>query len=138
MVRFIELFGQSPMAVLRELRMRHATMLLATNGMSIDQIAVGVGYSNRGSFLRAFPKSFGCGPLDYRAEMLSISGSAALDCGRRDSKSRSRRRSSGSRDLGWRARPNGAMFCTRHRRTGGTDVATPRPRTLGRVRQPRR
>jgi AraC family transcriptional activator of mtrCDE len=74
MVRFTEVFGQSPMALLRELRMRHATVLLAANGMSIDQIAVGVGYSNRSSFLRAFRKSFGRGPLDYRAETRSILG----------------------------------------------------------------
>jgi AraC-like DNA-binding protein len=39
MGRFQRAFGQSPMVVLRQLRMRHAANLLAANTLSIEQVA---------------------------------------------------------------------------------------------------
>jgi AraC-like DNA-binding protein len=67
MLRFTAALGCSPMAVLRKLRMRHATTLLASNVFSIDQIARRVGYANRSSFSRAFRASYGNDPSAYRA-----------------------------------------------------------------------
>jgi AraC family transcriptional activator of mtrCDE len=67
MSRFTAAFGRSPMAVLRQLRMRHAATLLANNTLSIDQISQGVGYASRSSFFRAFRQAFGSDPSDYRA-----------------------------------------------------------------------
>jgi AraC family transcriptional activator of mtrCDE len=67
MSRFTVLFGQSPMAALREIRMRQAIVLLANESLSIDQIARAVGYESRGSFLRVFRKAFDSDPSDYRA-----------------------------------------------------------------------
>ncbi|HEY4318841.1 MAG TPA: AraC family transcriptional regulator [Herbaspirillum sp.] len=67
MARFASLFGQTPMAALRELRMRQAAMLLTANNLSIFQIAHSVGYANRSSFLRAFRKVYGCDPSHYRS-----------------------------------------------------------------------
>ena len=60
--RFSKLFGQSPMAVLRGLRMRRAAALLATDDYHIDQVAHLVGYANRSSFCRAFRKAYGHHP----------------------------------------------------------------------------
>ena len=67
MVRFREAFGASPMAVLRQIRMRHAAMLLEADTLSIDQIAGACGYASRSSFFRAFHKSVGSDPSHFRA-----------------------------------------------------------------------
>lgn len=65
--RFGEAFGSSPMAVLRQLRMRHAAILLKAGVLSIDQIANAAGYSSRGSFYRAFRQAYSSDPSDFRA-----------------------------------------------------------------------
>ena len=67
MVRFREAFGASPMAVLRQIRMRHAATLLEADTLSIDQIAGACGYASRSSFFRAFQKSVGSDPSQVRA-----------------------------------------------------------------------
>lgn len=67
MVRFREAFGASPMAVLRQIRMRHAATLLEADALSIDQIAGACGYASRSSFFRAFQKSVGDDPSKFRA-----------------------------------------------------------------------
>lgn len=59
MSRFTRAFGDSPMTVLRQLRMRRARTLLATNSLNIDQVAAAVGYSSRSSFHRAYHRAFG-------------------------------------------------------------------------------
>jgi AraC family transcriptional activator of mtrCDE len=66
MQRFADLIGESPIAVLRQLRMRQAATMLTSNyELSIDQIARNVGYSSRSSFLRAFRRVYGMGPSEY-------------------------------------------------------------------------
>ncbi len=67
MARFATAFGCAPMAVLRQLRMRHAAGMLTTSHLSIDQVSHGVGYASRSSFFRAFRKTYGSDPSDYRA-----------------------------------------------------------------------
>lgn len=59
MARFTRAFGDSPMTVLRQLRMRRARTLIATDSLTIDQVASAVGYSSRSSFHRAYRKAFG-------------------------------------------------------------------------------
>ena len=66
MARFTHLFGRSPMLVLRELRMRQAAVQLEGTKLSVDRIARNVGYTSRSSFVRAFRKSSGFDPSDYR------------------------------------------------------------------------
>jgi len=70
MARFTNLIGRAPMVALRELRMRHAALLLANDSASIGQIALMAGYASSSSFQRAFRKVYGGDPLDYRAEAL--------------------------------------------------------------------
>lgn len=67
MARFARAVGCSPMAALRQLRMRHAAMLLTANVLSVEQVAQAVGYANRSSFSRAFRQEHGTDPSDYRA-----------------------------------------------------------------------
>jgi AraC family transcriptional activator of mtrCDE len=67
MARFVNAVGCSPIAALRQLRMRQARTLLTANVLSIDQIAHAVGYASRSSFSRAFRHTFGNDPAEYRA-----------------------------------------------------------------------
>lgn len=67
MARFTEVVGLPPMTVLRKLRMRQAATMLIADERSIDQIARAVGYTSRGSFLKAFRDAYGMLPSDYRA-----------------------------------------------------------------------
>jgi len=62
MSRFTEAFGDSPMTVLRQLRMRRARILLTTRTLTVDQVAEAVGYSSRPGFYRAFRKVYGEDP----------------------------------------------------------------------------
>jgi AraC family transcriptional activator of mtrCDE len=64
MSRFTAAFGDSPMTVLRQLRMRRARALLATQSLTTDRVASAVGYSSRSSFHRAFQKAYGKEPAD--------------------------------------------------------------------------
>ena len=54
--RFTRVFGQGPMTVLRDLRMRRAAALMAAGTLSLDQVAHEVGYASRGGFFRAYKK----------------------------------------------------------------------------------
>jgi AraC family transcriptional activator of mtrCDE len=67
MARFASAFGDSPMSVLRRLRMRNAAALLAANAQSIDRVALLAGYRSRSSFTRTFRKVYGADPSEYRA-----------------------------------------------------------------------
>ena len=72
MARFSNNFGEPPMLVLRQIRMRHAAALLEAGRLSIDQIASAVGYSNRSSFFRVFKSTFDSDPSNYRANNRSV------------------------------------------------------------------
>ena len=63
---FSNIFGQSPMVILRDLRMRQAAIDLTTTTMSIDVVAQDAGYESRSSFVRAFRKAYNRDPSDYR------------------------------------------------------------------------
>jgi AraC family transcriptional activator of mtrCDE len=64
MSRFTAAFGDSPMTILRQLRMRRARTLLAADALTIDQVAAAVGYSSRSSFHRAYQKAYGKEPAN--------------------------------------------------------------------------
>ena len=64
--RFSQVFGSSPMAVLRELRMKKASVLLTSSSLSVEQVARSVGYDSRSSFVRAFREAYASDPSDYR------------------------------------------------------------------------
>jgi AraC family transcriptional regulator, activator of mtrCDE len=66
MARFSEVFGRSPMAILRELRMRQAALDLMTTRTPVDVVAQNAGYESRSSFVRAFRKAYRVDPSEYR------------------------------------------------------------------------
>jgi AraC-like DNA-binding protein len=67
--RFTDLVGRPPMTVLRDLRMRQAAHQLASNTLTLDQIAGHAGYDSRTSFVRAFRKAYGTDPTAYRVRL---------------------------------------------------------------------
>jgi AraC family transcriptional activator of mtrCDE len=77
MARFSAAFGESPMSLLRRVRMRHAADLLAANALSIDQVALNAGYQSRSSFTRTFRKYYGSDPSEYRAKAQRASSDSA-------------------------------------------------------------
>jgi AraC family transcriptional activator of mtrCDE len=66
MARFSDVFGRSPMAVLRDLRMRQAALDLTTTTTPVDIVAHNAGYESRSSFVRAFRKVYDVDPSEYR------------------------------------------------------------------------
>jgi AraC family transcriptional activator of mtrCDE len=66
MARFTEAFGRSPIAVLREVRMRQAKQLLSIGNRPIEQVFREVGYSSRSSFVKAFRAAYGQDPSSVR------------------------------------------------------------------------
>jgi AraC family transcriptional activator of mtrCDE len=74
MARFSEIFGRSPMAILRDLRMRQAALDLTTTTMPVDVVAHNAGYESRSSFVRAFRKAYNVDPSEYRQSVKSGEG----------------------------------------------------------------
>jgi len=67
MERFTDLVGLSPLAMLRQLRMKEAADMLEAGHLSVEEIAKAVGYSSRTSFVRAFRAIYGSEPTEYRS-----------------------------------------------------------------------
>lgn len=58
--------GVSPKAYLRRLRLAWAKEILAENRLSIDQIAMKIGWQDRSHFERRFKQLYGVTPAQYR------------------------------------------------------------------------
>ena len=74
MARFSNIFGHSPMAILRDLRMRQAALDLTTTSTPVDVVAYNAGYESRSSFVRAFRKAYNVDPSEYRQRVKSGEG----------------------------------------------------------------
>jgi AraC family transcriptional activator of mtrCDE len=57
--------------------MRLAADLLSANALSIDQVALNVGYLSRSSFTRSFRRYYGSDPSEYRSNAQSARSSRA-------------------------------------------------------------
>jgi AraC-like DNA-binding protein len=70
--RFTQFVGQPPMQYLRQWRMQLATRMLAEPGASkVSAVAEAVGYDSEASFSRAFKKSVGAAPGEWRDRALA-------------------------------------------------------------------
>jgi AraC-like DNA-binding protein len=67
--QFTSHFGRTPMAFVREVRMRRAADLLRGSTLSVDDVASRVGYASRSQFSHAFKEQYKCSPAKYRAEL---------------------------------------------------------------------
>jgi len=64
---FKKMFGMNFSAFLEQVRMRHAQRLLKDTTLTIDDVALKTGYTNSDSFRRAFKRTFGVNPTQYRS-----------------------------------------------------------------------
>ncbi|WP_414709918.1 helix-turn-helix transcriptional regulator [Puia sp.] len=67
MSTFAKTLGKTPMAALRDLRMRHAAQLLKYSCLDVEQVSRQSGYVSRAGFTRAFKEAFDKFPTEYRA-----------------------------------------------------------------------
>jgi AraC family transcriptional activator of mtrCDE len=74
MARFSKIFGRSPMAILRDLRMRQAALDLTTTSVPVDVVAYNAGYESRSSFVRAFREAYNVDPSQYRQRVKDSEG----------------------------------------------------------------
>jgi AraC-like DNA-binding protein len=65
--RFREAMGDTPLAYLRALRMRSAMQILSETEKTIEEVARDVGYGDASTFSRAFKRSAGVAPNDFRS-----------------------------------------------------------------------
>jgi AraC-like DNA-binding protein len=65
--RFREAMGDTPLAYLRSVRMRSARQILSDTEKTIEEVACAVGYGDASTFSRAFKRSTGVAPNDFRS-----------------------------------------------------------------------
>ena len=65
---FSRAYGKSPIAFLKDLRIKNAKILLHSGYMSIAEIAEQSGFSSASYFIQVFHKTVGCSPARYRTE----------------------------------------------------------------------
>jgi len=69
--RFLQVFGQSPIAFVQKVRLRLAAHLLATTDLPVKLVAQSAGYASRSYFSRAFRAAYGQDPMGFRATGIS-------------------------------------------------------------------
>jgi AraC-like DNA-binding protein len=80
--RFDQFIGESPMAYLARWRLELAARQLRGTGKPVIQIAADVGYESEAAFNRAFKRTFGLPPAQYRRRQAN--GTSAPDASARD------------------------------------------------------
>ena len=65
---FTEMFGQSPLVILLDLRMQRAEYLLKNTSLNISEIGYECGYNEPKYFSKQFKKRFGCNPSRFRSQ----------------------------------------------------------------------
>lgn len=65
---FHRIYGISPIAYLKDTRIKHATTLLLTHNLTVTKIAEMCGYSSTSYFIQDFHKVVGESPTEYRAK----------------------------------------------------------------------
>lgn len=72
--QFMKAFGQSPMAMLKIVRLKKAAELLATTKHPVAEVAKMVGFSSRSNFSLAFSSLHGLDPTAFRRNLTSVHG----------------------------------------------------------------
>lgn len=65
---FKEKFGSSPIEYVTRRRLETATALLKETALTVDEVSLRAGFSDRRNFYHAFSKHMGCTPSEYRAK----------------------------------------------------------------------
>jgi AraC-like DNA-binding protein len=64
--RFREAMGDTPLSYLRTVRLQHAMRLLTERDQTLEQVAMTVGYNDAFSFSKAFKRTVGLSPGEFR------------------------------------------------------------------------
>ena len=72
-VRFKELVGETPLEYLTGWRMQKATGLLQDGGKKLFEVAKSVGYDSDAAFSKAFKRTLGVAPREYRRSNVGAS-----------------------------------------------------------------
>jgi AraC-like DNA-binding protein len=64
-----QLTGYSPIAYMKQLRMKKAAVLLREKQFTVSEVMYMVGYTNASYFTRCFSEEFGITPKQYREQI---------------------------------------------------------------------
>ncbi len=68
---FQAMYGTTPFALLRDLRLEKSRALLKSQTFNVTQVAMDVGYASLSHFAKAFKKKYGISPKQYQLNALS-------------------------------------------------------------------
>jgi len=57
---------KTPAEIVREIRLKHACMLLAKTNINMSELAINIGFSTAENFINIFKEKYGMTPLEYR------------------------------------------------------------------------
>lgn len=57
---------KTPAEIVREIRLKHACMLLTKTNINMSELAINIGFSTAENFINIFKEKFGITPLEYR------------------------------------------------------------------------
>ncbi|MBQ8487280.1 MAG: helix-turn-helix domain-containing protein [Prevotella sp.] len=61
-----DLTGKTPAELVRDLRLKHACILLKRTNINMSELATNVGFMTAENFIKVFKEKFGLSPLEYR------------------------------------------------------------------------
>ena len=65
------LTGKTPTEVVRDLRLKHACILLKRTNINMSELALNIGFMTAENFINVFKEKFGLSPLEYRLKYRS-------------------------------------------------------------------
>ena len=60
------LTGKTPAELVRDMRLKHACILLKRTNINMSELAVNIGFMTAENFIKVFKEKFGLSPLEYR------------------------------------------------------------------------
>ena len=61
-----DLTSKTPAELIRDIRLKHACILLKRTNINMSELAVNVGFMTAENFIKIFKEKFGLSPLEYR------------------------------------------------------------------------
>jgi transcriptional regulator GlxA family with amidase domain len=61
-----DITGRTPAEVVRDMRLKHACILLKRTNINMTELAINVGFATAESFISSFKEKFGLSPSEYR------------------------------------------------------------------------
>jgi transcriptional regulator GlxA family with amidase domain len=65
-IKVRDITGKTPSEVVKDLRLKHACMLLKRTNINMSELATNVGFTTGEHFINTFKERFGISPSEYR------------------------------------------------------------------------